>query len=92
MRRIIIVLLGILVVFFFAFLTRSSVGGPLCGPICPEVGPQYYTQKCIGLKTYDPYIDGYNNWCYGIPTGQRECFGVTAEKNIEKIDCELARK
>jgi len=82
-----LVILVVLVGFFFP----KRVGGNLCGPECPSHGLHYFEQGCLGIKIRTTVIDAYWDTCYGLPVGEKKCYGVpyTETENFEdrELDC-----
>ena len=64
-----------LVLLIFFFYPKNS-GGPLCGPICPELGLHYYRQLCFGIERTNTEIDSNTVTCYGWPVGETKCYGT----------------
>jgi hypothetical protein len=76
---------ALLAVFIFY---PKEIGSPLCGPVCPPTGPQYWEQSCLGVTIRKNFIDSYSNRCFGIPVGERACYGILEEgASPEQISC-----
>ena len=85
-----LIYLILFLILAFIFFPKDG-GGVLCGPICPLTGLHYYQKTCIGVRVGVNYIDGYSDLCFGIPIGEKQCFGIPHEslpgaKDI-KLDC-----
>ena len=93
-RKYQVLIITIILVALVGFFYPKSVGGPLCGPVCPVLGLHYYEQSCLGIKVRYTVIDSYNDICYGLPIGEKKCYGVpyTAESGSEDIelDCDYS--
>lgn len=90
-RKYLFLIIAIVVITLVAFFSPKHVGGPLCGPVCPDVGLSTYLQSCFGFKVTRSFIDGFSVDCYGLPIGEKKCFGVpytegSGSKNIQ-LDC-----
>lgn len=59
----------------YVVLEAFEVGGPLCGPICGPGGLRHWERPCLGFVCYWPVIDGYVDYCIGVPYGERRCYG-----------------
>ena len=91
-RKYLFLIVAITLVALIGFFIPKNVGGPLCGPVCPGVGLSTYSQSCLGFKVASTFIDGFSVDCYGLPVGEKKCFGVAytegpGSENIQ-IDCD----
>ena len=90
MKRIYVILLLIAVVGVDFFFPKRA-GGSLCGPVCPPNGLHYYEQQCLGIKSTETVVDAYLDVCYGLPMGEKKCYGIPfIEGSRERIelDCD----
>lgn len=67
----------------------SVVGGPLCGPICPPQGASHWQRACLGFTWRRNTIDGYYDYCIGLPAETRHCFAHYLQENGERGYCEM---
>ena len=81
-----ILLAFILVIALVVFLYPKNVGGNLCGPTCPVTGLHYFEQDCLGIKTRTTVIDAYWETCYGMPIGDKICYGVPRNETVNFED------
>lgn len=88
MKKIILtaVILVIIVVVFYP----KDAGGPLCGPICPPTGLKRYERDCLGIKIRKNVIDGFRDYCYGIPLGQTSCYGDEQASPLKRQEIPMA--
>jgi len=92
------------------FFYPKSVGGPLCGPVCPSLGLHYWEKDCIGFRqryscpmSFMDFFgsifgvkricaDAYADYCFGLPIGEKRCYGVPyIEKgnlNNRELNCD----
>lgn len=84
-----IIIATIVLVLVVAFFPKKS-GGPLCGPICPPDGLHYWERQCLGVVVRDNFIDGYTDRCFGIPVGERKCYGDPAGAPPNTPDVQLS--
>lgn len=84
-----IILLVILVIIVAIFYPKR-VGGPLCGPLCPPVGLKSYERDCLGVKNRRNVIDGFTDYCYGIPWGQIRCYGDEETSSLKNQEVLMA--
>jgi len=81
-----------LIVLLYVFYPKN-VGGPMCGPVCPSVGLHFYSQSCLGFKITRSFIDSFSVDCYGLPVGEKKCYGVPYTNSIDfnykdsEMDC-----
>ncbi|MBI2578970.1 MAG: hypothetical protein HYW26_04635 [Candidatus Aenigmarchaeota archaeon] len=93
--KYLLLIIGIIIIALIGFFFPRNIGGILCGPVCPPHGLHYYEQSCFGMKYRFIHTNcsdcGYSDICFGIPTGEKRCFGVpyTETENFEsrEIGC-----
>lgn len=89
MNKNVLILIPIVVVLVLAsigFFYPKEVGGNLCGPVCPSRGLHYYKQGCLGIDKRYTAIDASWTICYGLPIGEKKCYGVPYTEPEEEID------
>ena len=90
MRRLLaFVFIAALFVSLVSHVDYFIVGEPLCGPICPDLGLQYWKRDCLGYVQRTNIIDGFTDRCFGIPIGEKKCFGYSTrgENVITEMKC-----
>lgn len=73
----------------YSFLPKI-VGSPLCGSLCPPLGPQIWEQDCFGYEFRETVTDSYLDKCIGFPYGAKSCYGYKniQDNELELIDCQ----
>ncbi len=90
-KAVFLIGVAVMVVVVLVVVFRTDVGGVLCGT-CPPTGLMTYKRSCIGIMTRDTYADGYTDYCYGMPVGERRCFGrphgSDAGSRVQELPCD----
>lgn len=69
------IIAGLIIIAVLVLYPKRS-GGPLCGPLCLGTGLHFEKRECVGFEWRMNYIDGFTDLCFGIPYGERTCYGV----------------
>ena len=90
MKRAHIIIIILFVLALAAYFFPKTVGGPLCGPVCPSKGLFTWEKPCMGFTVRNNVIDGYADICYGFTYGKPKCIGLPYDsvyKEPIEMDC-----
>ncbi len=90
MKLVHVILVILLILALGAYFFPKSVGGPLCGPVCPSRGLFYWEKPCIGFTARATVVDSYSDTCYGFTYGEPKCIGLPFDMQYNEpleMDC-----